>query len=130
MPIDLVCRPHPGGVFAGKPHPLSKSAYVPPQPFEQLISDIDVLVTDSPFSRVLCEALCTDKPIVYLDPGHDYFCDDVLPLVKERCTVIDLEYDSRGLPQVDAGQLETALLDAKRPDGDLVRRFRQLFATE
>jgi hypothetical protein len=130
MPIDLVCRPHPGGVFAGKPHPLSKSAYVPRQPFEQLIDDIDVLVTDSPFSRVLCEALCTDKPIVYLDAGHDYFCDDVLPLVKERCTMIDLKYDSRGLPQVEAGQLEAALLDARRPNGDLVRRFRQLFATE
>jgi hypothetical protein len=124
-----VCRPHPGGVFAGKPHPLSKAAYVPPQPFEQLISDIDVLVTDSPFSRVLCEALCTDKPIIYLDPGHDYFCDEVLPLVRERCTTIDLDYDSRGLPQVDAAQLEAALLGAKKPDGELVRRFRQLFAT-
>jgi hypothetical protein len=65
-----------------------------------------------------------------LDPGYDYFCESVLPLVKQRCSIIDLHYDSRGLPQVDAEQLETALLDAKKPDGELVRRFRQLFAAE
>jgi hypothetical protein len=130
MPIDLVCRPHPGGVFAGKPHPLSRSAQVPNQLFEQLIDDVDVVITDSPFSRVICQALCTDKPIVYLDPGYDYFCESVLPLVKQRCSMIDVHYDSRGLPQVDAEQLETALLDAKKPDGELVRRFRQLFAAE
>ena len=35
-------------------------------------------------------------------PGHDYFCDAVLPLVRERCTIIDLHYDGRGLPQVNA----------------------------
>jgi hypothetical protein len=130
LPIELICRPHPGGVFAGKAHPLCRAHSIPDKSFEKLIDDIDIVVTDSPFSRVLCHALCTEKPIVYLDPGYDYFCEAVLPLVRKRCTMIDLHYDSRGLPQVDAEQLKSAVLSAQTPDGELVRRFRQLLAAE
>jgi hypothetical protein len=127
MPINLICRPHPGGIFAAKSHPLSKYAHVPAKLFEQLIDEVDIVVTDSPFSRVMCAALCSDKPMIYLDPGYDYFCEEILPLVEERCTVIALEYDSRGLPQVDNVRLEAAIFDTKAPDGEIVRRFRQLF---
>ena len=130
LPIDLICRPHPRGVFGGKPHPLSSIANVPSEPFEKLIDDVDIVITDSPFSRVLCQALCTGKPIIILDPGHDYFCDEVLPLVRERCTTIDLHYDERGLPQVDAEQVAAAIFDAQTPNGEIVRQFRRLFAAE
>ena len=106
MPIELVCRPHPNGPFGGAKHPLASVATVPEEPFEELLDDVEVVVTDSPFSRVLCAALGSDKPIIYLDPGHNYFSDEVLPLVKERCTIIDLDYDDRGLPHVDAAMLE------------------------
>ena len=96
LPIDLICRPHPRGVFGGRPHPLTTIANVPDESFEELIDDVDIVITDSPFSRVLCQALCTGKPIVFLDPGHDYFCDEVLPLVGERCTVIELSLRRTG----------------------------------
>jgi hypothetical protein len=128
MPIDLICRPHPRGVFGGKPHPLSRVAEVPSEPFEQLIDDVDIVITDSPFSRVLCEALCTGKPIIFLDPGHDYFCDAVLPSVKERCTIIDLRFDERGLPQVNPEQLAAAIFDTQDPGSDVIGQFRQMFA--
>ena len=128
MPIDLICRPHPGGVFGGKPHPLSRIANVPSESFERLIDDVDILITDSPFSRVLCQALCTSKPIIFLDPGHDYFCDAVLPLVRERCTIIDLHYDGRGLPQVSAEHLAAAIFEAQRPSGEVVGQFQKLFS--
>jgi hypothetical protein len=127
LPIDLICRPHPRGVFGGRPHPLSGIANVPSETFEKLIDDVDIVVTDSPFSRVLCQALCTGKPIIFLDPGHDYFCDSVLPLVRERCTIIDVHYDGRGLPQVNAEQLAAAIFDARRPSCEVVGQFQQLF---
>jgi hypothetical protein len=41
--------------------------------------------------------------------------------------MIEMDYDSRGLPQVDRARLETAVLKAKKPDGEVVDRFRKLF---
>jgi hypothetical protein len=105
---------------------LNTVANVPDESFEELIDDVDIVITDSPFSRVLCQALCTGKPIIFLDPGHDYFCDEVLPLVVERCTIIELYYDERGLPQVDAEQVAAAIFDAKSPNDEVVGKFQQL----
>ena len=128
LPVDLVCRPHPGGVFSGKRHPLDSICLVPAALFEELLDDVDVIVLDSPYSRVMCAALESTKPIIYLDPGHDYFCDSVMPLVRERCIIIPLSYDARGLPQVDAEGLADAIGNARAPDGDLAHRFGRLIA--
>jgi hypothetical protein len=127
MPIDLVCRPHPGGIFTGKRHLLSLVAEIPAAGFEELLDDIDIVVIDSPVTRVMCAALASTKPVIYLDPGHNYFCKSLMPLVKERCTIIDLTYDSRGLPQIDAQELAAAVGTVRPPDGDIVQQFRRLF---
>jgi hypothetical protein len=130
MPIELVCRPHPNGPFGGAQHPLARVATVPEEPFEELLEGVEVVITDSPFSRVLCAALSSSKPIIYLDPGHNYFSDEVLPLVRERCTIINLDYGDRGLPQVDASALEHAIFYPKKINPELVDWFRRLLASE
>jgi hypothetical protein len=130
LPIDLICRPHPNGPFGGAKHPLAGVATIPEERFEELLDGVDVVITDSPFSRVLCAALGSDKPIIYLDPGHDYFADEVLPRVQERCTIITLDYDGRGLPQIDAAALEYAIFHPRAVDPERVDWFRRLLASD
>ena len=130
MPIDLVYRPHPGGVLGGKQNPVSTIANVPETTFEELLETVDLVVTDTPFSRVLCVALCSMKPVVYLDLGHDYFCEALLPLFNQRCKIVRLSYDDRGLPQADRNVLVEAIFHAEPPDATVVERFRNLFANE
>ena len=50
----------------------------------------------------------------------------MLPLVGERCTVIELSYDERGLPQVDAEQLAAAIFSVESPNDEVVEKFQRI----
>jgi hypothetical protein len=114
MPIDLVWRPRP--IFAQGRHPCIAVAEVPTANFEELLDDVDIVVTNFPYSRVVFAALNSTTPIIYLDRGNKAF--------------IDLSYDDRGLPQVRPQALADAIFGAQLADVDLIGRFGTRFAWE
>jgi hypothetical protein len=128
LPIELVCRPHPMGVLAGRPHPISALVQPAPHVFEELLPDVDVVLLDQPHSTTFYSAICTDRPVVLLDFGTPYFDSTADLLVAARCTVLRTAYDERHRPTVDEGQLAEALLGgSERADPTA---FRELLIGE
>ncbi|MGB8274423.1 MAG: hypothetical protein WCF16_04035 [Alphaproteobacteria bacterium] len=127
-PVDLLCQPHPEGLYYRRRHPLSDVAPTNPGTFEEVMSDRDVFVFDWPHSTTFWKALCTDKPIVFIDLGLSGFAPGVADLIARRCRVVRATYDHRNLPQVDWRELEEAVRGAPAAaDG---APFRRLLAGE
>jgi hypothetical protein len=107
--IDLICKPHPEGVFENRRHALEEVAEVDYRRFEETVSDADIFVFDRNFSTTFALALATDRPVVYIDLGAPNFHQAVDPLVASRCHVLQASYDDRNLPQIDARELSDAI---------------------
>ena len=125
LPIDLVCKPHPEGIQAGQPHPLSSVGDVRSGRFEDLIPEADIFVMDVPHSTTFFEALCTDRPIVFMDFGTPFFDPKVRPAIERRCRVIETELDEHNRPIVDFKELEDAICGGS--DYADPTEFRELF---
>lgn len=110
LPIDLICKPHPEGIFAHKFHPLTSVANLYSGPFEDLVPDADVFVLDVPHSTTFFEALCTDRPIVFVDFGAPFFDPEFRPAIERRCRVIRPKFDARNRPMIDTQMLEEAVV--------------------
>ena len=128
LPIDLICRPHPEGILAGLPHPLAEVAALSPHPFESLIGRADLFVFDYAQSTTFLEALCTDRPIVFIDMGTTAFTPKVRAALERRCRVIRPRFDEAHRPWVAA----EALAEAVCGGGETADpgEFRALFMAE
>jgi hypothetical protein len=128
--VPLMLRPHPQGIFAGRPHPVAAIHPTRTENFEALAARADVFLFDSPYSRVFCKALVTDRPIVYLDFGTPYFAADVEALLRRRCAVLRVDTDDRHRPVLRHAELVDALRSAAAPDRDAVGELRLLLVGE
>lgn len=108
-PIDLLCKPHPGGWLRGQVHPLAAIAPTRTEPFEEVMGEADVFVFDYAQSTTFYEALCTDRPIVYIDMGNPLFSRSVLQMIRRRCRVLRARFDERNVPHIDEAELKEAV---------------------
>lgn len=109
MPIKLMCKPHPEGLLRGQRHPLAAFAPTSTQPFETHIVWADRFLFDYGQSTTFAEALCTDRPIVFVDMGNPIFSARVKDMIARRCTVIPASFDTRNRPVVDIEALQEAI---------------------
>lgn len=126
MPIDLTCQPHPEGLFEGRQHPLMRMAQVKGVLFEQLLAETDVFLFDWIRTSTFWIALCTDLPIVLIEPGYslrdEFFTDEIRHRIEERVTFVPAQCDERNRLGVDEDVLRDALLAAPtRVDGSFFR---------
>jgi hypothetical protein len=128
--VPLMLRPHPQGIFAGRPHPLAAIHPTRTEDFEALAAQADVFLFDSPYSRVFCKALVTCRPIVYLDFGTPYFAIDIEPLLRRRCHVLRVDMDGRNRPILRGAEVVDAIRSAPAPDRDAVEELRLLLVGE
>ena len=128
LPIELVHKPHPGGLFTGRPPGLDHFARVDDRLFEQAMRDADCLVFDIAASTTFSIALSSDRRIVLLDFGCMRFSEEVWPMIKARCRVVPVLCDDRNRATVDADALEAAVC-APGPAPDPTP-FRRLFLAE
>jgi hypothetical protein len=124
---DIVLRPHPEGIFRGKPHPLEAIKPTATAPFETLMAEADVFVFDYPLSTAFWTAMCSDRPIVFVDLGLAPFHPRVAPLLAERCHVVRASYDATNIPRIEPDALAEALHNARRQSTDAAA-FRRLLA--
>lgn len=124
MPLDLLCQPHPEGELYGRRHPLADVAPTSTRLFEEVMDEADIFLFDWPHSTTFWVALCTDRPVVYVDFGLTGFVPRVRELIERRCRVVPAVYDANNLPQVDTAALERAILDGPaHADGSPFRRL-------
>lgn len=110
LPIDLVCQPHPEGLFKGRPHPLEKVAISISGNFDAQLEQADVFVFDYPSTTALWEAACTDARIVFLDLGSGRMTPEIAALFAKRARVIDVIYDEANRPALDRAALVDAVM--------------------
>jgi hypothetical protein len=111
MGVQLICQPHPEGLFKGRPHPLESVATTVRGNFSAQLNAADVFVFDYPSTTALWEAACSDARIVFLDIGAGKMTPVVAKLFHERARVIDVAYDEGNRPILDAAALRDAVLD-------------------
>jgi hypothetical protein len=121
--IDLLCKPHPGGILKGRTHPLETVAPTSYDPFEMLMPEADVFVFDNCTTTTLWKSLGTDRPIVYFDMKHFKFTQLADPVIRRRCRFIDVNFDESNRPQFDRQEAEAAVLDATSVDPTEVQRL-------
>lgn len=115
MDINLICQPHPEGVFKDKSliHPLRAKYSIPYRKFEKIIHLADVFLVDYIFSTTFAEMSVTDKPIArigWLDNSHYYGINDSIKiLMDKRCRNIKALFGDDNLPYIDEKELEYAL---------------------
>ncbi len=119
-----VYESHPEGELYGRRHPLADVAPTSTRLFEEVIDDADIFLFDWPHSTIFWAALCTDRPVVYVDFGLTGFVPRVRELIERRCRVVPAVYDDNNLPQVDTAALEGAILcGPAHADGSPFRRL-------
>ena len=121
LPIELLCKPHPGGVMTRRRHPIEALAPTSYVPFETLIADTDVFVFDNCTTTTLWEAVCTDRPIVYFDMKLFRFTALAEPLLRQRCRFVDVHFDDANRPQFDRQEAEEALMAGGQADPSALR---------
>ena len=109
LPVRLTCRPHPEGIFQGRPNPLAAVTPLSGTVFEDLIADTDVFVFDYIQSTTFYEALCTDRPIVLIDFGLPVYTGDARAMLEARCRIVNARFDDFNRPHVDRDELEAAV---------------------
>jgi hypothetical protein len=110
MPIDLLCKPHPEGILHGRAHPVEKIAATSYRPFEEEMAGADVFVFDRCHSTAFWAALCTDRPIVYLEATPPPFHPAVKEALERRCRILPATFDDRNRPQIDPEAFRDAVV--------------------
>ena len=110
LPIELVVRPHPEGALPGSRHPVTK-AFTPmiDGPFHRAVGMIDGFVFEYPHSTAFWEALCTDRPVAWVDLGTSDLSEEAIAVVGRRCRIVEARFDDGNRPQIDRAALEDAV---------------------
>jgi len=110
MPITLLCKPHPEGVFQGRDHPVSKIAATSYRRFEDEIDDADLFIFDRCHSTAFWVALSTDRPVVYLEATPPALHPAIRGAMERRCRILQATFDDRNRPQIDAVAFRDAVV--------------------
>ena len=78
-------------------------------PFEQVMHKTDAYLFFTVKSSIFHHAVCTNKPIIYLDNGLDSLFDDSRRLLSKRCYFVDVYFNERNLPVFDEERLKEIL---------------------
>ncbi|MBS28081.1 MAG: hypothetical protein CL566_04035 [Alphaproteobacteria bacterium] len=125
MPIDLVCKPHPGGLQPPPALAPTRDVRTVTARFEEAVGDVDVLVYDFPATTTLAVGLCTDRSIVLVDHGTMKFGETHRDAIAARCHIVRATYDQRNRPIIDRDELEAVVCDT--PTVADPGYFRRLF---
>jgi len=115
LPIELICQPHPEGLFRGRPHPLAKVAASVSGNFDAQLERADVFVFDYPSTTAMWEVACTDARIVFIDIGAGEMTPTVAKLFRDRARIVATSHDAANRPQLDRAALRDAVLASSGP---------------
>ena len=132
MNIDLICQPHPEGVFSDKrlTHPLLKKYQNKQLKFEDHFCKADVFLIDFLHSTTTGYLLTSNKPIVRLavidSSNFNGVNENIELLLNKRCRKVDVSFSDNCKPNVDFNALENALTGNWNKDVDS-SNFQRIF---
>jgi len=125
LPVDVLLKPHPEGIFRGRRHPLADAGPTTAERFETVMAESDVFIFDFALSTAFWTALCSDRPIVFIDLGLAPFSPTIRAALHQRCRVVTALWGSDNMPRITRDALGNAIDDAARmhPDPGPFRRL-------
>ena len=113
LPIELAIRPHPESLMPGTRHPAAR-AFTPlvDRPFHRAVGLVDAFVFEYPNSTAFWEALCTDRPVVWIDLGTGSLSEATRAVVARRCRIVEAHFDDRNRPRLEEAVLADAVCGA------------------
>lgn len=127
LDVDLTLKPHPEGLFRGRPHPLGRIGRVEVRPFEEVFDEFDVVLFDEPTSTTFWVAASSNCRIVLMNAGLAEFDPYLVPLLQSRVAMVPVHWDPANRPQFDRAALDAAIRDQRPFD---YRPLRRLIAGE
>ena len=126
--FEVVCKPHPWipakGCFNGRPVEFSKACEFRYGWMEELWDDIDAFVFDYVATKAFWHALCTNKPVVWIDHGLHPWHEEPYAMLQRRCEVVPAWFDEDNRLQTDTARLVKALrTPLPEPEFSFVDRY-------
>jgi hypothetical protein len=128
LPIEMIYTLHPRERRIGNGTEPSNGTLITDRNFEDLIPEVDIILLDYLKSTTAASAICSNKPVIYIDLEGLEFEARSLEHLQDRCTVLHASHDDHGRPDIDWEELAAALVKT-RHDVD-VSFFRELYTGE
>jgi hypothetical protein len=122
---EVVLKRHPDPLQIGwAPDPYSPFMDISYDRFEDVMDDTDAYVITYPTSSVFHSAVCSNKPIIYLDDGLFEWFDEPLELFRRRARVVNVSPDERNRLMFSENELlEAFSRPVSDPDPGYVKRL-------
>ncbi len=114
--FEVLIKQHPQGVRRGEPFVTSGKAQYIGGRFEDAIKLADAFVFDYPATTSLWEAICTRKPVLFVDIGLANWNEKVRAHFERRCAILTATFDEWNRPQADFSAIRCALDNAPMSD--------------
>ncbi|HEX9780159.1 MAG TPA: hypothetical protein VGB20_02995 [bacterium] len=105
----VICKPHPEGLLKGRPLRYIDQCEFRYDAFESAWNDADAFVFDYLATTAFAHALCTRKPVVWVDHGRHPWHQDARALAARRCTIVPAAFDQNNRLQADFDRLAASL---------------------
>lgn len=122
--FEVLCKPHPEGILNGKPFEYSSACKFYYDRFEDIWDKADAFIFDYSATTAFWHALCTKKPVIWINHGLHPWHNEPYELIKRRCFVVDAFFDKNNHLQMDFNKLILYLKEPIRePDMEFIRRY-------
>lgn len=123
LDADVWCKPHPENLVLSGTQPLPTLYRALEAPFGEALARADVVVFDYALSTSFWETLCSDRPVVLMDLAGTRWRPEIDAAIARRCIRIEIAYDDRNRPVLDAEKLADAIASARPADPGEFRRL-------
>jgi hypothetical protein len=120
--FQVLVKQHPEGLRKGEPLKRSVSGTFLGGRFGDVMDQADAFVFDYPATSTLWEAICSDKPVAFVDHHLAHWHPEVWADFTARCAVVPSQLDGDNRPQVDFAALGEAIHNAPDDGGAFARK--------
>ena len=116
-------KKHPDGKLRGREVHFIDGVHVVYDRFENVMDEADAFVFYHTYTTTLGPALCTNKPIVYIDGGWEKWIPQVRQAFSKRCHIVPAFFDNRNRLLFDPEALSDALKPSERDQNEEILRY-------
>lgn len=121
--LEVLVKQHPEGLRKGVPLKRSQAGEFLGGRFGEVMDQADAFVLDYPATSTLWEAICSEKPVVFIDHHLAHWNPEVWQDFSARCAIVPSRMDADGRPQVDFAEVAAALQTAPDDGGAFARKY-------
>lgn len=117
-------KKHPHGTLINQPMDFIEDAQIIYEPFDEVMDYTDAFLFYHTRSTAFGPALCTNKPIIYIDGGWEKMSEKMRTSLAKRCRIINAHFDERNRMIFDEEKLIEVLSEKpKEPDLEFINTY-------